>query len=219
MYSQKALRRPPPVMLPWGMDTTWLLSALAFAAAMSGTPGPNNAMLAASGATFGFNRTVPHMLGVAVGFPAMFVAVVVGAGNLLRTYPALHAGLRWVGAAYLLWLACKIAMADPTPRTPGDRRGTPLSFVQAALFQWVNPKAWIIVIGGVATYAGGERILGKAAALAAIFLVVNLLTVTFWTMTGVGAARVLRTRQGLRAFNLAMAGLLVLSLVPVLLEG
>ena len=109
---------------------------------MSATPGPNNAMVAASGATWGFRRTLPHMLGVAVGFPAMLVAVALGAGEVLRARPWLHEALRWAGAAYLLWLAWKIAAAKPEP--PGDAatekdKGSgsrPLSFMQAALFQW-----------------------------------------------------------------------------------
>ncbi len=202
------------------LSSTWLLSAFAFAASMSGTPGPNNAMVAASGATFGFARTVPHILGIAVGFPLMLVAVTLGAGDLLRTYPVLHDALRWVGAAYLIWLAIRIAAAPPTTDRPGASRARPLGFVQAALFQWVNPKAWIIALGGIATYttAGGDGVVAQALALAAIFLVVTLPLVSFWTLTGVGAARLLRTRRGLRAFNLAMAGLLVLSLVPVFLE-
>ena len=198
---------------------TWLLSATAFAAAMSGTPGPNNAMVAASGATFGFRRTVPHMLGIATGFPLMFVAVALGAGSLLRAYPALYTGLKWLGAAYLLWLAFKIAAADPAPKADGARRSVPLSFLQAALFQWVNPKAWIVAVGGVATYtsAAGATLFAQAAVLALIFLAVTVPVVVFWTMTGVGAARLLQDRAGLRVFNVAMAGLLVLSLLPMVI--
>ncbi len=198
---------------------TWLLSATAFAAAMSGTPGPNNAMVAASGATFGFRRTVPHMLGIATGFPVMFVAVALGAGSLLRAYPALHTGLKWLGAAYLLWLAFKIATADPTPKADGARRSAPLGFLQAALFQWINPKAWIIATGGIATYTGeaGTTLFTQALVLALIFLAMTALTVMFWTMTGVGAARLLRRPGELRTFNAVMAGLLVLSLLVMVI--
>ena len=206
----------------------WLASATAFAVSMSATPGPNNAMVTASGATWGFRRTVPHMLGISLGFPAMLVAVALGAGEVLRARPWLHEALRWAGAAYLLWLAWKIGTAEPEPpgaaeaRAP-DRSGgsRPLSFTQAALFQWVNPKAWVIALGAVAAYttAAGSGLAAQAAVLALVFLLVTLPTVALWTLVGVGAARVLRTRRALRAFNLAMAALLVLSLAPTLLGG
>ena len=200
------------------MDMTWLLSATAFAAAMSGTPGPNNAMVAASGATFGFRRTAPHMLGIAAGFPVMVVAVALGAGDLLRAYPVLHAWLKWLGGAYLVWLAFKIATADPAPKAGRAQGSAPLGFLQAALFQWINPKAWIVAMSGIATYTGaaGTALFAQALALALIFLAVSVPTVMFWTMTGVGAARLLRRPGGLRAFNVVMAGLLILSLLPVL---
>ena len=194
----------------------WLASAVTFAVSMSGTPGPNNAMVAASGATFGFARTIPHMLGIAVGFPLMLVAVALGAGQLLRTIPVLHAVLKWAGAAYLLWLAFRIATARPAPAETGGSR--PLTFLQAGLFQWVNPKAWVIALGAVATYTTAEGVLPQSLGLAAIFLLVTGPTVAFWTMTGVGAARLLRTDRGLRAFNWLMAALLVLSLLPLLRE-
>ncbi|WP_245239263.1 LysE family translocator [Methylobacterium platani] len=204
------------------MDWTWLLSASAFAVAMSATPGPNNTMVVASGATYGFARTVPHMLGIAVGFPAMLV-VLGTAGLPLLTDPRVHAVLKWVGAAYLLRLAWAIARADPDPAEPGAKAGAsgrPLGFVRAALFQWVNPKAWIIAAGALATYTGGAEGASLAATLglAALFGIVALPCIALWTLIGVGTARVLRTRQAVRLFNLAMAGLLVGSLVPVLGE-
>ncbi len=198
----------------------WFLSALAFATAMSATPGPNNAMLTASGALFGLRRSVPHLLGVALGFPVMVVAVALGAGQVLRAHPWAEDALRWTGAAYMLWLAVKIARADPVPADPGQRAARPLGFAQAALFQWVNPKAWITAISAVVTYTtGGGALLGEAAVLAAIFFVVSVPSTTLWTLVGVGAARLLRTKRALRRFSLAMAGLLVLSLAPLLLEG
>ncbi len=201
------------------MDVTWLLSASAFAIAMSATPGPNNTMVVASGATYGFARTVPHMLGIAAGFPVMLI-VLGTAGLPLLTDPRVHAVLKWVGAAYLLWLAWKIAASDPTPAEPGAKAGAgrPLGFLQAALFQWVNPKAWIIAAGALATYTaqaeGGS--LAATLLLATLFGLVALPCLGFWTLIGVGTARVLRTRRALRLFNLAMAGLLVASLVPAL---
>ncbi|QRE77877.1 LysE family translocator [Methylobacterium aquaticum] len=186
---------------------------------MSATPGPNNTMVVASGATYGFARTVPHMLGIAAGFPVMLI-VLGTAGLPLLTDPRVHAVLKWVGAAYLLWLAWKIAASDPEPAGPGAKVGTgrPLGFFQAALFQWVNPKAWIIAAGALATYTaqaeGGS--LAATLLLATLFGLVALPCLGFWTLIGVGTARVLRTRRALRLFNLAMAGLLVASLVPAL---
>ena len=197
------------------LSLAWLLSATGFALSMSGTPGPNNVMVASSGATFGFTRTLPHMLGISIGFPIMLVAVALGAGQLLQAVPALHTALKWLGSAYLLWLAWHIATASPAP-PDANAASRPLTMLQAGLFQWVNPKAWIIALGAVATYTTAEGVLGQSLLLALIFVVVTLPAVAFWTMTGVGAARLLRTERSLRVFNLVMAALLVLSLLPLL---
>jgi threonine/homoserine/homoserine lactone efflux protein len=205
----------------------WLLSVLAFAVSMSATPGPNNAMVASSGATFGFLRTLPHLLGVAIGFPAMIVAIAFGAGDLMRTAHHLHDVLRWVGAAYLAWLAFKIATDRPSAEHDKDteardlpkNRRQPLTFLQAALFQWLNPKAWIIAIGAVTTYTTAGGVFIQALLLATVFLIVIVPTLSFWTLTGVGAAHVLQSDRALRAFNMAMAALLLASLLPLLLEG
>jgi threonine/homoserine/homoserine lactone efflux protein len=200
-------------------ELAWFASAVAFAVAMSATPGPNNTMVAASGANWGFWRTLPHILGISVGFAVMLVAVALGAGELLRTRPWAHEALRWIGACYLLWLACRIAVARPkAPAGPARAGGRPLGFVRAALFQWMNPKAWVIAAGAIVTYTTGNggTLLVQAALLAAIFLVIILPAAALWTLIGVGAARLLRTPRALRRFNLAMAALLVASLLPLL---
>jgi threonine/homoserine/homoserine lactone efflux protein len=203
------------------IGVAWFVSALAFAVSMSATPGPNNTMLTASGATWGLRRTVPHMLGISFGFPAMLLAVALGAGELLRAHPFALAVLRWGGAAYLLWLAWRIATAR-TARTddgePSEAGGRPFSFLQAVLFQWVNPKAWVIGVAAVLTQttASGAAEIAEAFLLALMFLVVTLITSVFWILVGVGAARVLRTERALRGFNIAMAALLVASLLPLL---
>lgn len=200
----------------------WFLSAFAFAFAMAATPGPNNAMLTASGATWGFRRTVPHMLGIAIGLPLMLVAVALGAGQVLRANPWAQEVLRWAGATYMLWLAWKIARARPAPKqeAPSAPAGRPLNMLQAALFQWINPKAWVTAVGAVVTYTSGSgaALTAQAAVLAAIFLAVSVPVTTFWTLVGVGAARILRTQRALRRFNLAMAALLTASLLPLLFE-
>jgi threonine/homoserine/homoserine lactone efflux protein len=205
--------------------SNWLLPVVAFATAMSATPGPNNVMVAASGATFGFRPTLPHILGISVGFPVMVALVAIGAAEPLRTWPWLQETLRWVGAAYMLWLAWHIATATPTATTAegreqAARRGRPLTFLQAALFQWVNPKAWVIAGSAVVTYIGGDGrvFFVQAAVVVVVMLVACLVFVAMWTGIGAGAARLLRTPRALRRFNLVMAGLLVLSLIPMVLE-
>jgi threonine/homoserine/homoserine lactone efflux protein len=204
------------------VDLAWLGATFAFAVSMSASPGPNNAMVAASGASWGFRRTVPHMLGISVGLAGMLVAVAFGAGEALRAHPWLHVVLRWVGAAYLLWLAWRIATADVRANAPAshaDAGSRPLSFLQGAAFQWVNPKAWMVALGAVGAYitATGVGFVAQAALLAGIVFLVTLPSVAFWTMVGVGAGMVLRTPRALRVFNVAMAALLVASLVPLLL--
>lgn len=189
---------------------------------MAGTPGPNNAMLSSSGSLWGFRRTVPHMLGVSIGFPIMQVCVALGLGSLLRANPTALTVMRWLGAGYLLYLAWKIATTEPeSSADSGERRGSsrhPMSFFGAALFQWVNPKAWLVTISALATVAsvGGHPSTTRALVLAVVFLVVTLPITAFWTMVGVGVSRVFTTRRALRAFNITMACLLVASLVSVL---
>lgn len=209
-------------------DATWLVSVTAMAIAMSATPGPNNMMVMTSGASYGFTRSMPHIAGVVIGFPLMLAVLGIG-GQPLLADARVHAVLKWLGAAYLLWLAYRIATADPRPPAPrpsGPSRATqaarPLSFVQAAAFQWVNPKAWIIAAGALVTFAGPGKAGGGAWAaalpLALIFGLAAIFSTTLWTMMGVGAARLLRTARAVRSFNVVMAALLVLSLIPVLVE-
>jgi threonine/homoserine/homoserine lactone efflux protein len=184
-----------------------------FAVVTSLTPGPNNLMLMASGANFGFRRTVPHMLGVALGF--VFMAVLVGAGlaGLFQTYPQAVTALEVLSVGYMLWLAWKIARSA----TPGEREaaGSPMTFLQAAAFQWVNPKAWAMALTAVTVYSP-DRSFAGVALVAAIFGVVNLPSVGVWVVLGQQVRRVLTNRARLVAFNRTMAGLLVASLAPVL---
>ena len=165
------------------------------------------------------------MLGISVGFPVMLIAVAGGLGNLLEHHPTVLTVMRWLGAGYLLYLAWKIATAQPQDaRGDGDQTrvrpttGRPLGFLQAALFQWVNPKAWLVTISTLATVAsvGGHPSLVRALILAGVFLAVTGPITAFWTMVGVGVSRVFATSRALRRFNLAMAALLVGSLVSVL---
>jgi threonine/homoserine/homoserine lactone efflux protein len=190
------------------------LPALAlFAFVTSVTPGPNNLMLMASGANFGFRRTVPHMLGVSLGFVLMAFLVGVGLAGLFQTYPVAVTALEVVSVVYMLWLAWKIAHAA----APKDRQvgGTPMTFLQAAAFQWVNPKAWAMALTAVTVHAP-DRSLWAVALVAVIFGAINLPSVSLWTLIGQQLRRVLTNTRRLTIFNWTMAGLLILSLAPVL---
>jgi len=177
------------------------------------TPGPNNLMLMASGANFGFRRTVPHMLGVSLGFVLMAFLVGLGLAGLFQAYPLAQTALEVVSVVYMLWLAWKIAhSAAPKDRQAG---GTPMTFLQAAAFQWVNPKAWAMALTAVTVYAP-DRSLWAVALVAVIFGAINLPSVSLWTLIGQQLRRVLTNTRRLTIFNWTMAGLLILSLAPVL---
>lgn len=192
-----------------------VLALTVFAFVSSITPGPNNLMLMASGANFGFRRTIPHMLGVGIGFKLMIVLVGVGLVQVFDIYPISHQILKVVSVLYLLWLAWKIANAAP-PKGDVAGEGTPITFIQAALFQWVNPKAWTMALTAITAYTP-DQTLYYVSLVALVFGIVNLPSVSVWTVLGEQMARFLTSAARLRAFNWAMAGLLVLSLYPVVL--
>ena len=192
-----------------------LLALTLFAFVSSITPGPNNLMLMASGANFGFRRTLPHLLGVGIGFTLMIVLVGVGLVQVFDLYPISHQILKVVSVIYLLWLAWKIANAAP-PEGDVQSAGTPITFIQAALFQWVNPKAWTMALTAFSAYTP-DQTLYYVSLVALVFGIVNLPSVSLWTVLGEQMARFLTSAARLRAFNWAMAGLLVLSLYPVVL--
>ncbi|MDF2763530.1 MAG: lysine transporter LysE [Rhodospirillales bacterium] len=195
----------------------FLLPFTLFAIAGSFTPGPNNIMLTASGANFGFRRTLPHILGICVGFPLMVTAVGLGLGRLFEEVPVTHSVLKLAGSAYLLWLAWRIAQAGSVDQP--DARARPLSFFQAAAFQWVNPKAWIMAMGAISTFTlAGQEMLPQVLTIAAIFTVVSVPSATVWTLLGIGVARILTSPAALRLFNLSMGALLALSVVWILFE-
>jgi threonine/homoserine/homoserine lactone efflux protein len=191
-----------------------LLALVGFALVTSVTPGPNNLMLMASGANFGLRRTLPHMMGVALGFAAMTAGIGLGVMGLFEAWPPAYTVLKVLSVAYMLWLAWKIATAAPPEGRPAAE-GRPLTFLAAAAFQWVNPKAWAMAATAVTAYAPGR---GTAAVLtvAAVFALVNLPSVGSWALMGQAIRRLLGSPGRLRAFNLAMAGLLLASLAPVL---
>jgi threonine/homoserine/homoserine lactone efflux protein len=191
-----------------------LAPLLAFAFASSVTPGPNVIMVAASSANHGIRATLPHMAGISLGFPAMTVLVGLGLAGPFAASPALHLVLKHVGAAWLLWLAWKIARSG----APGEGEAKPpLGLLGAAAFQWVNPKAWMLALASIPAFSTpGGNLVAETLIIAGAFLLAAPPTLGFWALIGRGAALLLRTPATLRAFNVAMALLLVLSLIPVL---
>jgi len=192
------------------MDEANLAALAAFALVTSITPGPNNMMLMASGANFGVRRTIPHALGVGVGFTLMIILVGVGLMGLFDLFPLLNLVLKLVSVAYLLWLAWKMAHAA-APETQGSAGGRPMSFLQAMLFQWVNPKAWSMALTAIALYAR-DRNLAAVVLVAAVFGIINLPSTSLWALMGQALRRWLSSPARLRTFNWTMASLLVGSL-------
>ncbi|SLN20275.1 Cysteine/O-acetylserine efflux protein [Falsiruegeria litorea R37] len=190
-----------------------LLALVAFAFVSSITPGPNNLMLMASGANFGFRRTIPHMLGIGLGFTFMVLLVGAGLVQVFDAFPVSYQILKVASVAYLLYLAWKIANAAPVEGQEGA--GTPMTFLQAAAFQWVNPKAWTMALTAITAYTPSQD-LGAVVIVALVFGAVNLPSVSTWTVLGQQMARILTNPRRLTLFNWTMALLLVASLYPVL---
>ncbi|MEO1239011.1 MAG: LysE family translocator [Pseudomonadota bacterium] len=174
------------------------------------TPGPNNMMLLASGANFGLRRTFPHMLGITVGHSAMVVILGLGLAQVFQTYPLVLTVLKFVCLTYLVYLAWRIANAAP-PDTV-QARAKPLSFLEAAAFQWVNPKAWAVALTAVTAYLPGTGT-AAVALVAVVFITVSVPSVSLWAGMGTAIRGWLAEADRLRAFNWTMAGLLVLSTV------
>lgn len=199
------------------MTADQILALTVFAAVSSGTPGPNNLMLMTSGVNFGMKRSVPHLLGITMGFSFMIFAVGMGLQTIFTVIPQLETVLRYVGTAYLLWLAWKIANSGPVGE--GKASGAkPMSFWAAAAFQWVNPKAWFMAISAITTYAssaaGGSK-LSQVVLVVIIFGTINFPLVACWGLFGSAMRRFLQDPKILKIFNVTMAILLVASLYPI----
>lgn len=193
-----------------------LFTALAtFALVTVITPGPNNLMLMASGTNFGFMRTIPHMLGVGLGFPMMVVCVGLGVMQVFDIWPQSYTVLKIVSVAYLVYLAWKIANAAPPASADAEVAGKPLTFLQSAAFQWVNPKAWSMALSAITLYATG-RDLVAVLWVAAVYVGVSAVSTTSWTVLGQQLRRLLKNYTRLRVFNMIMAALLLATLIPVL---
>jgi threonine/homoserine/homoserine lactone efflux protein len=181
------------------------------------TPGPNNLMLMTSGLNFGVRRGVPHMLGVVLGFSLMVLIVGLGLGAIFEAWPLLYLVLKYAGAAYLLYLAWQIAISEP-PAPGTDSARSPISFFQAAAFQWVNPKAWVMAVGAVSTYAAVAPF-PLNVVISALFGVFGLASSGTWLGFGAALQRVLKDPRAVRVFNIIMALLLVASLYPIFADG
>lgn len=180
------------------------------------TPGPNNLMLMASGANFGFRRTIPHMMGIGLGFPAMVLLVGVGIMQVFDLWPFTYVALKVLSVAYLLYLSWKIANAAPPKETQAE--GRPLTFLQSAAFQWVNPKAWSMALSAITLYAA-SRDVSAVMWVAGVYVAASVISTTSWTVLGQQLRRLLKNPARLRTFNWIMAVLLVATLVPVLWPG
>ncbi len=200
------------------MSPQTFTAVLIFSLIMAFTPGPNNVMLAASGSRFGLWRTLPHMAGITVGFPIMLFLVGVGLASVLLASAKLQLGMKIASCAYLLWLTFQIAKSASAGGVA--ERGKPMSFFQAAAFQWVNPKAWMMAVGAISAYTAGSgnQLYLQVAIIALITLVVSVASTLTWTAFGAALRQWLRSATALRLFNLTMALLLLISTVPILVE-
>jgi threonine/homoserine/homoserine lactone efflux protein len=197
------------------MPLDFFLALTVFAFVMAFTPGPNNIMLTASGVNFGFTRTIPHMAGVSIGMLVLLGACAAGLGVVFRAAPALHVALKFVGGVYMLWLAWKVASAKPGTEDSG-LLAQPMTFVQAAAFQWVNPKAVVAAISAVALYMRPGHEAYDFTVMLVVWAVITVLAVLTWTGFGIALRRLLRNPTHARVFNIAMGLLLAASIVPMI---
>jgi threonine/homoserine/homoserine lactone efflux protein len=197
------------------MSLDAFLALVVFAFVTSITPGPNNLMLLASGVNFGFVRTVPHMFGIAGGFATLLFGVGLGLGAVLKAYPALDLTLKIAGGAYLSYLAWKIAMSRSLT-AKGEAKAVPMTFFQAAAFQWVNPKAWVMAVTAMAVYTNPEAPFLSMLLVTAAFAAVNLPSVSVWAGFGMALRGFLADPVRLKWFNIAMGVLLAATLWPML---
>ncbi|HKJ63504.1 MAG TPA: LysE family translocator [Hyphomicrobiales bacterium] len=176
------------------------------------TPGPNNIMVTASGSAFGFRRSVPHLLGIIFGFPLVLLAAGLGLGEIFQNNSQIHLFLKYAGAAYLLYLAWRIAQAGRPDQ--GEAKARPLTFLEAAAFQWVNVKAWMVALSAIPAFTtiGGNYYM-EIALITLIFAAVTIPSITIWCMFGVAIRRLIQTPETARIVNLILAGLVALSVL------
>jgi threonine/homoserine/homoserine lactone efflux protein len=200
------------------MSHSLLIAFVIFATVMFFTPGPNNVMLLSSGLTYGFRRTLPHVAGITIGFAFMIGTVGLGMGTVFITYPVLQTILRYAGAAYLIYLAAAIAMSGPVTPDQDNRRG-PMTFWGAAMFQWINVKGWVMVIGTITAYAGIASFPWNITIQVMLSLLLGVVSCSAWALFGSSLRPILTSPRAVRAFNIVMAVLLLASLYPVFMDA
>jgi threonine/homoserine/homoserine lactone efflux protein len=200
------------------MSQPLFVAFVAFAVVMFFTPGPNNIMLLSSALTYGFRRTLPHIAGITIGFAFMVGAVGLGFGTVFIAYPVLQTILKYAGAAYLVYLAAVIAMSEPVAQGQDNQRG-PMTFWGAAIFQWVNVKGWVMVIGTITAYAGIAGFPWNIVIQTVLCLPIGAVSCATWALSGSALRPLLTSRRLVRAFNIVMAVLLLASLYPVFMDG
>ena len=200
------------------MSQPLFIAFVVFATVMFFTPGPNNVMLLSSGLTFGFRRTLPHVAGVTIGFAFMVGAVGLGFGTIFIAYPVLQTILKYAGVAYLIYLAAAIAMSGPVKSDQGNGR-RPMTFWGAAVFQWINVKGWVMVIGTITAYAAIASFPWNIAIQVALSLILGAVSCTAWALFGTALRPILTSPKAVRAFNVVMALLLLASLYPVFMDA
>lgn len=197
------------------MSTDILIAFIIYAFVTSITPGPNNTMLLASGLNYGFKRSVPHVLGISIGFALMVIAVGTGLGRVFENWPQVYTALRICGAAYLIYLAWNIATAVPMLQI-SESSSRPFSFWKAAGFQWVNPKSWIMATGAITTYLPQGENIHSVIFLSCLFAIINAPSVSIWVTFGATLRHWLKDIKYFRIFNVCMSILLLVSLYPLL---
>lgn len=199
------------------MTTASLLALCLFGFVASITPGPNNLMLLASGMNFGFRATIPHLAGICLGFFLMMVAIGAGFGAVVTQVPLVYTAIKWLGTAYLLYLAWRIARTPVGGETADNGRpGKPLGLVGAAMFQWVNPKAWVMTVSAFATYVPAAPGISTVLGVSSLVFLITLPCISVWTLFGARLRHWLGEPGRARIFNRSMAALLVASLLPML---
>lgn len=198
------------------MPTDSLITLTILAAAASFTPGPNNALVASSGVNFGYRRSLPHILGIAFGFAAMIFVVGLFLGELFQRSLLLREALRWAGVALLLFVACKLARSGGIGSKSGNPR--PFRFVEAAAFQWVNPKGWAVAIAITAQFASDTATIRTAIIVALIFIFAGLTSASAWALLGQSLRRWLNSPSRVSLFNHTMAVLIAACAVLLFLD-
>ncbi len=196
------------------MTLELFLGLFAFAGIAAFTPGPNNTLLMASGVNFGFRRSLPLICGVAIGFPLMIGLIGLGLGRVFELYPGVYRMLKYAGAAYMLYLAWKIATARPS--TSDSDAARPLSFIQMCLFQWINPKGWVMAVTALSAYTLSQSYYTGVATVVATFVFMGITSALTWAAFGAALKSVMTDERYFRIINISLAVLLVASLVPML---